>query len=321
MSQDLSQSPTAMSPEPLRRKNKRRGFLRQLIHDRPQAAVGLAIVGALALIAIFAPLLTKYDPYVSTRELRQPPSAEHWLGTDDGGFDMVTLLMYGTRTSMIIGLAASFVSMFLGGAAGITAGYFGGKIDGAIMRTADFFLVIPEVPLMVILAAIFGQSLIIIILVIGVLLWAGTARVIRAQVKSVRERVYVKRTRSLGAGNNRIIFRHILPQVGPLLVANTVLVVAVAIFDETFISFLGLGDPSKVSLGKLIENAFQAGSASRGEWWMLVPPGVVVTLLILGCTLFGQALEDALNPRLKVSYLSVRSFTIRRGISENKDEA
>jgi len=321
MSQDLSQSPTAMSPEPLRPKTKRRGFLRQLIHDRPQAAVGLAIVGALALIAIFAPLLTKYDPYVSTRELRQPPSAEHWLGTDDGGFDMVTLLMYGTRTSMIIGLAASFVSMFLGGAAGITAGYFGGKIDGAIMRTADFFLVIPEVPLMVILAAIFGQSLIIIILVIGVLLWAGTARVIRAQVKSVRERVYVKRTRSLGAGNNRIIFRHILPQVGPLLVANTVLVVAVAIFDETFISFLGLGDPSKVSLGKLIENAFQAGSASRGEWWMLVPPGVVVTLLILGCTLFGQALEDALNPRLKVSYLSVRSFTIRRGISENKDEA
>jgi peptide/nickel transport system permease protein len=321
MSQDLSQSPTAMSPEPLRPKTKRRGFFRQLIHDRPQAAVGLAIVGALALIAIFAPLLTKYDPYVSTRELRQPPSAEHWLGTDDGGFDMVTLLMYGTRTSMIIGLAASFVSMFLGGAAGITAGYFGGKIDGAIMRTADFFLVIPEVPLMVILAAIFGQSLIIIILVIGVLLWAGTARVIRAQVKSVRERVYVKRTRSLGAGNNRIIFRHILPQVGPLLVANTVLVVAVAIFDETFISFLGLGDPSKVSLGKLIENAFQAGSASRGEWWMLVPPGVVVTLLILGCTLFGQALEDALNPRLKVSYLSVRSFTIRRGISEEKGEA
>ena len=321
MSQDLSQSPTAKSPEPLRSPPKRRGFFRQLIHDRPQAAVGLGIVGALALIAIFAPLLTKYDPYVSTRELRAPPSSAHWLGTDDGGFDMVTLLMYGTRTSMIIGIAASFVSMFLGGAAGITAGYFGGRIDGAIMRTADFFLVIPEVPLMVVLAAIFGQSLIIIILVIGVLLWAGTARVIRAQVKSVRERVYVKRTRSLGAGNNRIIFRHILPQVGPLLVANTVLVVAVAIFDETFISFLGLGDPSKVSLGKLIENAFQAGSASRGEWWMLVPPGVVVTLLILGCTLFGQALEDALNPRLKVSYLSVRSFTIQRGISGNEDEA
>lgn len=315
MSQVLQEMPEAMAPEPSRRKSKRRGFLRQLIHERPQAAVGLGIVGVLALIAVFAPLLTKYDPYVSTRMLRQPPSADHWLGTDDGGFDMVTLLMYGTRTSMIIGIAASFVSMVLGGGAGIAAGYFGGKIDGAIMRTADFFLVIPEVPLMVVLAAIFGQNLLIIILVIGVLLWAGTARVIRAQVKSVRERVYVKRTRSLGSGNNRIIFRHILPQVGPLLVANTVLVVAVAIFDETFISFLGLGDPSKVSLGKLIENAFQAGSASRGEWWMLVPPGVVVTLLILGCTLFGQALEDALNPRLKVSYLSVRSFTIKRGLT------
>lgn len=321
MSQGLAQSPAAMTPQPLLPKSKKRGFIRQLIHDRPQAAIGLAIVGVLALIAVFAPLLTPYDPYVQAGPLRSPPSVLHWVGTDDGGFDMLTLLMYGTRTSMIIGLAASFVSMVLGGGAGIAAGYFGGKIDGAIMRTADFFLVIPEVPLMVVLAAIFGQNMLIIILVIGVLLWAGTARVVRAQVKSVRERVYVKRTRSLGAGNFRIIFRHILPQVGPLLVANTVLVVAVAIFDETFISFLGLGDPSRVSLGKLIENAFSAGAASRGEWWMLVPPGIVVTLLILGCTLFGQALEDALNPRLRVSYLSVRSFTIRRGLAAGEADA
>jgi peptide/nickel transport system permease protein len=315
VSQDLQQTPTAFGDEPPRKPTKRRRFFWQLLRDRPQASIGIAIVGTLALIAIFAPLLTPYDPYVQAGPLRAPPSAQHWVGTDDGGYDMLTLLMYGTRTSMIIGIAASFVSMVIGGGAGIIAGYFGGKIDGAIMRVADFFLVIPEVPLMVVLAAIFGNNMLIIILVIGVLLWAGTARVVRAQVKSVRERVYVKRTRSLGAGNSRIIFRHILPQVGPLLVANTVLVIAVAIFDETFISFLGLGDPSRVSLGKLIENAFSAGAASRGEWWMLVPPGIVVTLLILGCTLFGQALEDALNPRLRVSYLSVRSFTIRRGLS------
>ena len=171
--------------------------------------------------------------------------------------------------------------MAIGGAVGVVAGYFGGKTDTVLMRITDYFLVIPDVPLMIVVAAIWGPSLFHIIIVIGILLWTGTARVLRAQVKSVRERVYVKRARALGAGHTRIIFRHVLPQVAPLLIANTVLTVAVAIFDETALSFLGLGDPSRISLGKVIENAFQRAAISSGAWWAIVPPGALVAMIIL----------------------------------------
>jgi peptide/nickel transport system permease protein len=135
--------------------------------------------------------------------------------------------------------------------------------------------------------------------------------VIRAQVKSVRERVYVKRARSLGASHGRVVARHVLPQVAPLLIANTVLTIAVAVFDETALAFLGLGDPSRVSLGKVIENGFQRAAISAGAWWAIVPPGVLVALLILSCSLIGQSLEDALNPRLRVAHLGARTFRLR----------
>jgi peptide/nickel transport system permease protein len=179
------------------------------------------------------------------------------------------------------------------------------------MRITDYFLVVPDVPLMIVVAAIWGPSLFHIIIVIGILLWTSTARVIRAQVKSVRERVYVKRARALGAGHTRIVVRHVLPQVAPLLIANTVLTVAVAIFDETALSFLGLGDPSRISLGKVIENAFERAAISSGAWWAIVPPGALVALIILGCSLVGGSLEDALNPRLRVAHLSARTFRLR----------
>jgi len=224
---------------------------------------------------------------------------------------MVTLWMWGARISLVVGFAATLVSMVIGGTVGVLAGYFGGKTDTVLMRITDYFLVIPDVPLMIVVAAIWGPSLFHIVIVIGILLWTGTARVIRAQVKSVRERVYVKRARALGAGHARIVLRHVLPQVAPLLIANTVLTVAVAVFDETALSFLGLGDPSRISLGKVIENAFQRAAISSGAWWAIVPPGVCVTVVILACTMVGQSMEDALNPRLRVGHLSVRRFRLR----------
>jgi peptide/nickel transport system permease protein len=232
---------------------------------------------------------------------------------------MVTLLIWGTRTSLIVGFAATFVSMVIGGTVGVVAGYFGGHTDNVLMRITDYFLVIPDVPLMIVVAAIWGPSLFHIIIVIGILLWTSTARVIRAQVKSVRERVYVKRARALGAAHARIVIRHVLPQVAPLLVASTVLTIAVAIFDETALSFLGLGDPSTISLGRMIENAFERAAISAGAWWAIVPPGVVVTLLILACSLVGGALEDALNPRLRVAHLSARTFRLRPLVGRGKD--
>jgi peptide/nickel transport system permease protein len=164
---------------------------------------------------------------------------------------------------------------------------------------------------MIVVAALFGRSLTNIILIIGAIYWTTTARLIRAQVKSVRERVYVKRARALGAGPGRLIARHVLPQVAPLLIANTVLLVAYAIFAETFITFLGLGDPSVVSWGRLIENGFTDDAILNDAWWAIVPPGVCVTIVVLGCTILGQSMEDALNPRLRVGHLSVRRFRLR----------
>jgi len=290
---------------------KRRRFFFRLIRERKMALVGLIIMGTLVFLGTFGPMLARYPATTASGGLSQAPSTAHWLGTDDAGKDMVSLILTGIRTSMIVGFAGGLVSILIGGTAGILAGYLGGKTDAAVMRTADFFLVVPEVVLALVLISIFEPGMGVIILVIGLLLWAGNARVLRAQTKSIRERVYVKRARSIGATNSRILLRHIVPQTAPLLVANGVLAIAVAVFLETAISFLGLGDPATISLGKLIENAFDASAAIRGLWWMLIPPGVVVTLMILGCTLFGQALEDELNPRLKTTFLSTRTFRVR----------
>jgi peptide/nickel transport system permease protein len=224
---------------------------------------------------------------------------------------MLSLLIFGTRVSLEVGLAAALVAMLIGGSIGIASGFFGGKTDIVLMRITDYMLVIPDIPLMIVAAAVFGRSLLNIIIIIAIIYWTSTARLIRAQVKTVRERVYVKRARMLGAGNGRLVFRHVLPQVAPLVIANTVLMVALAIFAETYITFLGLGDPQEISWGRLIENAFKGDAVLNNAWWAIVPPGVCVTVVILACTMVGQSMEDALNPRLKVGHLSVRRFRLR----------
>lgn len=178
------------------------------------------------------------------------------------------------------------------------------------MRVTDFFLVIPEVPLMMIIAAVWGAGVEKMVIVIGVILWTWTARVVRAQTKSIKERVYVKRSRALGATHLHTVARHVLPQLGPLFVVCAVLAFAVAVFDETALSFLGLGDPSAPSLGRMIALASSAGAVSNGAWWAIFYPGMVVTLIILSLTMMGTALEDALNPRLRVSHLSRRHFSL-----------
>jgi peptide/nickel transport system permease protein len=294
------------APRPARRR-----AVWQVIRHRPSAVIGSTVLVLIVLVALLAPLIAPYGLHEEVGPVFGHPSWSHPLGLDDGGIDMVTLLMWGARISLVVGFAATLVSMLVGGAVGVLAGYFGRTTDVVLMRITDYFIAIPDVPLMIVVAAIWGPSLFHIIMVIGLLLWTSTARVIRAQVKSVRERVYVQRARSIGAGHLRIIFRHVLPQIAPLLIANTVLTIAVAIFDETALSFLGLGDPSRISLGKVIQNAFQRTAVSSGAWWAIVPPGLLVALLILSCSLIGQALEDALNPRLRVAHLSARRFRLR----------
>ena len=316
MSVAVREPGAVIEAEPIR---SRRRIVTDTIRRRPSAALGAAILLLVLIGALLAPVVAPYDLHKQVGPVFGHPSWSHPLGLDDGGIDMVTLLMWGARISLVVGFAATFVSMVIGGAVGVAAGYFGGKVDTVLMRITDYFLVIPDVPLMIVVAAIWGPSLFHIIIVIGILLWTSTARVIRAQVKSVRERVYVKRARALGAGHARIVFRHVLPQVAPLLIANTVLTIAVAIFDETALSFLGLGDPSRISLGKVIENAFQRAAISTGAWWAIIPPGALVAVIILSCSLLGGAIEDALNPRLRVAHLSARSFRLRPLVGRGTD--
>lgn len=287
------------------------GTVWDVVRQRPSAAVGAVLLGTFILVALLAPALEPYGVHEQVGPVYGPPSTEHWLGLDDGGIDMVSLLIQGGRISLVVGFAAAVVATVIGGGVGILAGYFGGATDGILMRITDCFLVIPDVPLMIVVATIWGPSLSHIIIVIGILLWTSTARIVRAQVKSVRERVYVKRARSLGARNSRLILRHVLPQIAPLLIANVVLTVAVAIFDETTLAFLGLSDPSAVSWGSIIQHGFERTAISNGAWWAIVPPGICVALVIMGCYLLGQAIEDALNPRLKVAHLSVKGFRLR----------
>jgi peptide/nickel transport system permease protein len=289
----------------------RAGLLRRLLLGQRQTLAGLLMLALFVAVALIGPLLLDQDAKTKVGDDFEAPSAGHLLGLDGGGADMIALLVDGARVSLIVGFAAAAVSAFIGGLIGLLSGFFGGKTDTILMRLTDYVLVIPDVPLMVVVAALFGRSLTNIILIIGVIYWTGTARLIRAQVKSVRERVYVKRARALGAGNTRLIAKHVLPQVAPLLIANTVLLVAYAIFAETFITFLGLGDPSLISWGRLIENAFTDDAILNDAWWAIVPPGVAVTLVVLACTMVGQSMEDALNPRLRSGHLSVRRFSLR----------
>lgn len=291
----------------------RSSSLRRLLRHNISAALGFAVLLLIVVAAVAAPLLAPTPLYQRVGEGFAPPSGAHPLGLDDGGQDIRTLLLYSTRTTLLVGFGATLIAVVVGALVGVVAGYAGGGTDGLLMRLTDFFLVVPEVPLMMIIAAVWGTGLTKLIMVIGLILWTWTARVTRSQTKSLRERVYVRRARAIGAGPGHVVTRHILPQLAPLLVVCGVLAFAVAVFDETALSFLGLGDPNRPSLGRMIALASQAGAVSNNAWWAILYPGLVVTAIILSLTMMGTALEDALNPRLRVSHLSRRHFRVLPG--------
>lgn len=304
------QRATATSSEDDAQLRSRTGLVRSVLRQR-QGAVGATIVAVFVVVAVFAPLLQPYDPLVKTGPVFAPPSRAHPLGTEGGGLDVLSLLIAGSRVSLLVGFVAALVVALVGGGIGLLAGYFGGKTDTVLMRVTDYVLVIPDLPLMVVVAGLFGRSLVNVILIIGAIYWTWTARIIRAQVKSVRERTYVRRARSIGGGDLHIMTRHVLPQIAPLLVANTVLFISFAIFVETFMAFLGLGDPSLISWGRLIQDAYTSDAVLNGAWWVVVPPGVSVAVVVLATTVVGQSMESVLNPRLRVGHLAVRHFRLR----------
>jgi peptide/nickel transport system permease protein len=278
--------------------------------------IGLVMLIVTILVAIFAPVLAPYDPEAAVKvtldNIYAPPSAEHWLGTDDAGKDVLTNLIYGARVSLIVGFFAAFIALIIGGVVGIIAGFYGGVVENTLMRITDILLVIPDLPLMIILVALLGRNLWIIIVVLGVLSWTSTARVVRSQTLAVKERKFVYRARAIGGGNLYIIHRHIFPMVFPLMVVNAVLVISAAIYNESVLGFLGLGDPTRLSWGQMLQFAFSRGGMSAGAWWSLVPPGMAIVWVVLGLTLLGQGLERVFNPRLELHHLSVGPKMVAR---------
>ena len=287
------------------------GFVRQFSRRRAGVA-GVVVLFVFALLAIAPGLFVGPLQTVTTATAGrlEPPSLALPLGTDALGRSILNLTIWGTRISMIIGLLATIVTIVLGTLVGIVSGYFGGWIDALLMRITDLFLVLPTFVLALILAPIildivgseaevFGirVTLIVIVVVIGVTSWASTARVIRSQVLSVKERALVDRARVIGAGGGHIMRRHLLPNVVNLIIANTVLTFAGAVLTETTLAFIGLGDPFQPSWGQVLNNAQVVGAPSLGAWWWVAGPATCIVLVVLSFTLVGNALDDILNPR------------------------
>ncbi|MEU1085850.1 ABC transporter permease [Streptomyces sp. NPDC005576] len=264
---------------------------------------GLAVLVVIAVLAVAAPLLVGADSKSVTQAPggpMEPPSAEFPLGTDQFGRNLLALLLWGARVSLTVGLLAAFLSVAIGTLVGVTAGHFKGWYGAVAMRVTDWFLVMPTLVLAIALATVLSRSLWTTVLAIGVTTWPTTARLVRAQTLSVESRPYIERSRALGGGHGHIMSRHVLPNVMPMVLAQATLAISTAILTEATLAFLGLGDPTIVSWGGLLQDAREAGAVSSGDWWYLAPPGLAIALVALAFTLCGRTIESVLNPKLGV---------------------
>jgi peptide/nickel transport system permease protein len=272
---------------------------RALLFGTWRGRLGLGVLALFIFLAIFGRAIAPYDPNASSLDVLASPSWSHILGTTESGADVFSQILTGARVSIVVGFAAALISAALGSVVGLAGGYFGGWTDRILDAFENWFLVIPTLPLMIVLARLLEPSLGVLILVIGLTSWAGTGRIVRAQVLTLRERAFVERARALGASDPYIIKTHIFPNTLPLIFANTVLIVAVAILSEAALSFLGLGDPTQISWGSMLENAFESGAPSAGAWWYVIPPGLCITMLVLAVAMLGYLFEEYINPRLR----------------------
>jgi|GEM_PF-440924 len=276
-----------------------------------QGMVGLGILVVFVLMALLAPFLIDHallDPNAQIKDsagelLKQfhAPTWDYynWFGTDHVGLSVLAQFIWSARISLVVGLLAAIMSTVLGAGIGIAAGFYGGWQGEVWMRLTDFFLVLPWLPLAMILAMLLGPSYVTIILVIGITSWPGTARVVRSDVLRVRELQFIERARAIGSKNGHIMTKHVLPNVMPLIFANLVLVVAIAILSETTLSFLGLGDPLNFSWGTMLHYAWTSGAAGLPAWWYLLPPGIAIILVVLAFTFIGTAYDEVLDPKLR----------------------
>ena len=286
------------------------GFFKKLWKHK-QGRVGLIIVAFLAVLAIFAPVIAPYDPYDVTQRAEKglTPSWEHLLGTSiTTGQDIFSMLIYGTRSSLSIGLITGIVIAVLGSLLGVAAGYLGGWVDTLIMRVVDVLLVIPTLPLVIVMTNVLGTSYAVIVLVFAAFGWTGLARVIRSQVMLIKNANYVKAAELSGASKWYIMWRHILPAVSNLLIMSTALTSAGIMVAEAGLSFLGLGNPTAISWGKMLADAQSGGAMLFGHWWSILAPGVGIFLSVYSFMRIGLAIEEILNPRMRKGSSMIKVF-------------
>lgn len=267
--------------------------LRRLFRH-PAGVVGMVLTTSVVAVAVLADVLAPGDPFSSVAQPFQPPSWSHPMGTDDFGRDVLAGVIHGARTSMVVVGWVMVISGVLGVAVGAAAGYFGGLLDDVLMRVTDLFQSVPRFFLAVLVIALFGAGLDNLVFVLGISTWPMLARVVRADVLSMREREFVTASRALGASDARILARHVVPNVLPSAIVMVSLLASTVILLEAGLGFIGLSDPAAMSWGYLINNAQRF---LRVAWWMSVFPGLAIALAVLGINLLGDAVNDVLNPR------------------------
>jgi peptide/nickel transport system permease protein len=272
--------------------------LREEVKQHNSAKFGIAILLLMLTIALFAPLLAPYPPNMQTPFAFEPPSFSHWLGTNHVGQDILSQLLYGARTSLLVGFSAALLATMLSVIIGTSTALIGGLYDRITMRVVDAFIVIPVIVIIILVAAYVKPSLWVLILLLSLLGWQGGARIIRAQALSLKEMGHISAAQSFGASNVYLTFRHILPDLGPILLVGFIYGIRWAIFMEAGLAFLGIADPTTISWGMMMREALDFCYLNVWQWWLL-PPGVALSLTIISVIFIAHALEGALDPRLR----------------------
>jgi ABC-type dipeptide/oligopeptide/nickel transport system permease subunit len=265
----------------------------------PLLVAGITVCGLFVASAVSAPWISPYPPRAITGGAFEKPSAAHLLGTNDAGADILSRVAWGSRDTLIVAVVASVIVLAMGIAIGLTAGLRGGILDLLLMRLVDIFLALPIWPLLIFVAAVVGPSRTVSILMIGFFVWPQTARIVRSQTLTLRNRGFVGGARGFGGSPFYVLRRHIVPSLGPLIASNLVYVAGLAVIIQAALSFIGLSDPSAVSWGGELNRALtnpQIYIGSTWLWWLL-PPGLAITVAILGFTFIGVGLEPEFNPR------------------------
>ena len=272
------------------------------------AMAGLYILIALIVIVIIGPIIYKHDPWtINLRNINKPPSLQHILGTDGSGRDVFARLIYGGRYSLSIGIVAVSISILIGTTLGVISGYYGGFIDSLIMRVTDVFMCFPFLPLLIMLSAFMSDAAVpteyriyIVMFIIGILSWTGTCRMVRGQILSLREQEFMQAAESLGLSDFRKMFVHLLPNTLAIIIVSATLGIGGAILTESSLSFLGLGvTPPTPTWGNMIQVAQDYYTLSN-RWWLWIPPGLCILIVVISINLLGDGLRDALDPKLKV---------------------